>query len=167
MGKKAKKKDKLTSKEYEKELERLQGELVKLQYWIRDQQLKVVVIFEGRDAAGKGGTIARITAAMNPRVCEVVALPAPTERQKTQWYFKRYVEHLPAAGEIVMFESILPGVPTMSMCDFQVFLAPAARYSRLSTMVLVELKSFLAKPGRSLSISRVEVIVLVPPASST
>ena len=89
---------------YDKELRRLQVELVKLQEWVRHQGLKVVVIFEGRDAAGKGGTIKRITQSLNPRVCRVVALTAPTERERTQWYFQRYVAHLPAAGEIVLFD---------------------------------------------------------------
>lgn len=91
-------------KAYEKELRRLQVELVKLQEWVRYKGLKVVVLFEGRDAAGKGGVIKRITESLNPRVCRVVALPAPTEREKTQWYFQRYVTHLPAAGEIVLFD---------------------------------------------------------------
>jgi polyphosphate kinase 2 len=90
--------------DYDKELRRLQVELVKLQEWIRHKSLKVVVIFEGRDAAGKGGTIKRITQSLNPRVCRVVALIAPTERERTQWYFQRYVPHLPAAGEIVLFD---------------------------------------------------------------
>jgi polyphosphate kinase 2 len=89
---------------YEKELIRLQVELVKLQEWVRFKGLKVVVLFEGRDAAGKGGTIKRITESLNPRVCRVVALPAPTEREKTQWYFQRYISHLPAAGEMVLFD---------------------------------------------------------------
>jgi polyphosphate kinase 2 len=89
---------------YQKELARLQIELVKLQEWIRHEGLKVVVIFEGRDAAGKGGVIKRITEALNPRVCRVVALGTPTEREKTQWYFQRYVPHLPAAGEMVLFD---------------------------------------------------------------
>ena len=91
-------------KVYNKELRRLHVELVKLQEWVRTNGLKVVVIFEGRDAAGKGGVIKRITESLNPRVCRVVALPAPTEREKTQWYFQRYVAHLPAAGEIVLFD---------------------------------------------------------------
>jgi polyphosphate kinase 2 len=89
---------------YSKELRRLQVELVKLQEWVRIKGLKVVVIFEGRDAAGKGGVIKRITESLNPRVCRIVALPAPTEREKTQWYFQRYVAHLPAGGEIVLFD---------------------------------------------------------------
>jgi polyphosphate kinase 2 len=89
---------------YEGELARLHVELVKLQEWIKARGLKVVVIFEGRDAAGKGGTIKRITETLNPRVCRVVALGTPTEREKTQWYFQRYIPHLPAAGEMVLFD---------------------------------------------------------------
>src|SRR6202035_151774 len=89
---------------YFKELFRLQGELVKLQSWVQHQKLKVVVIFEGRDSAGKGGVIKRITQRLNPRVCRVAALPAPNERERTQWYFQRYVSHLPASGEIVLFD---------------------------------------------------------------
>lgn len=89
---------------YFRELFRLQGELVKLQDWVVNQGLKVVVIFEGRDAAGKGGVIKRITQRLNPRLCRVAALPAPNERERTQWYFQRYVVHLPAAGEIVLFD---------------------------------------------------------------
>jgi len=95
---------KLKRKVYEKTLRKLQVELVKLQEWVKAQKLKVVVIFEGRDAAGKGGVIKRITESLNPRVCRVVALAAPTEREKTQWYFQRYVPHLPAGGEIVLFD---------------------------------------------------------------
>ena len=89
---------------YFQELLRLQGELVKLQDWVQQQKLKVVVIFEGRDSAGKGGVIKRITQRLNPRICRVAALPAPNERERTQWYFQRYVTHLPAAGEIVLFD---------------------------------------------------------------
>ena len=89
---------------YFKELFRLQGELVKLQDWVVHQKLKVVVLFEGRDAAGKGGVIKRITQRLNPRVCRVAALPAPSERERSQWYFQRYVSHLPAGGEIVLFD---------------------------------------------------------------
>ena len=95
---------KLPTKAYEKELVNLQVELVKLQEWVKAKGLKVVVLFEGRDAAGKGGTIKRITEPLNPRICRVVALGTPTEREKTQWYFQRYVPHLPAAGEIVLFD---------------------------------------------------------------
>jgi len=93
-----------TNKQYEAELQKLQIELIKLQAWIKEKGLKVVVIFEGRDAAGKGGTIKRITEKLNPRIVRVVALPVPTEREKTQWYFQRYVQHLPAAGEMVLFD---------------------------------------------------------------
>lgn len=89
---------------YEKELERLNIELVKLQNWIKSNKLKVVVVFEGRDAAGKGGAIKRIAEPLNPRICRVVALGIPTEREKSQWYFQRYVQHLPAAGELVLFD---------------------------------------------------------------
>jgi polyphosphate kinase 2 len=89
---------------YFRELFRLQGELIKLQDWVVHKRLKVVVIFEGRDAAGKGGVIKRITQRLNPRVCRVAALPAPSERERTQWYFQRYVAHLPAAGEVVLFD---------------------------------------------------------------
>ncbi|ANW23776.1 polyphosphate kinase 2 [Vibrio coralliilyticus] len=97
-------KGKLDKKFYEKELARLQVELVKLQEWVKQEGLKVVVIFEGRDAAGKGGVIKRITEKLNPRICRIAALPAPTEKEKTQWYFQRYVAHLPAAGEMVLFD---------------------------------------------------------------
>ena len=95
---------KLKNKRYQKELKRLQTELVKLQEWIKHEGLKVVVLFEGRDAAGKGGAIKRIIQRMNPRICRVVALGTPTEREKTQWYFQRYTAHLPAAGELVLFD---------------------------------------------------------------
>jgi len=89
---------------YFQELFRLQGELVKLQDWVMQHKLKVVVLFEGRDAAGKGGAIKRITQRLNPRVCRVAALSAPNDRERTQWYFQRYVSHLPAGGEIVLFD---------------------------------------------------------------
>jgi polyphosphate kinase len=95
---------KLPARVYEENLARLQRELVKLQDWVREEGLKVCVIFEGRDAAGKGGTIKRITERTNPRVVRVAALPTPTEKEKTQWYFQRYVAHLPAGGEIVLFD---------------------------------------------------------------
>jgi polyphosphate kinase 2 len=90
--------------DYERELRRLQIELVKLQEWVRQEKLRVVVLFEGRDAAGKGGAIKRITESLNPRVCRVVALSTPTEREQSQWYFQRYVPFLPAAGEMVLFD---------------------------------------------------------------
>ncbi len=95
---------KLDKKFYERELERMQVELVKLQEWVKHKGLKVVVIFEGRDAAGKGGVIKRITERLNPRFCRIEALGTPTEREKTQWYFQRYVARLPAAGEMVLFD---------------------------------------------------------------
>ena len=98
------KSEKLKKKFYKSELNRLQVELVKLQEWVKHNNLRVVVVFEGRDAAGKGGSIKRIAEKLNPRVCKIVALPAPTEREKTQWYFQRYVPHLPAGGEIVLFD---------------------------------------------------------------
>lgn len=101
---KARNRPKLKRKKYERELEKLQVELVKLQYWIKQKGLKVVVIFEGRDAAGKGGVIKRITYRLNPRIAHVVALTTPAGREKTQWYFQRYVAHLPAAGEMALFD---------------------------------------------------------------
>jgi polyphosphate kinase len=101
---KATKVKKIKNSVYEKELLNLQIELIKLQEWVKEKKLKVVVVFEGRDAAGKGGVIKRITQHLNPRICRIAALPAPTEREKTQWYFQRYVAQLPAAGEIVLFD---------------------------------------------------------------
>lgn len=95
---------KISKKDYEDELAKLHVELVKLQEWVKHRGLKIVVIFEGRDAAGKGGAIKRISETMNPRICKVVALGTPTEREKSQWYFQRYATHLPAAGEMVMFD---------------------------------------------------------------
>ncbi len=128
----------IDKKAYEKELRRLQIELVKLQEWVRFQGLKVVVIFEGRDAAGKGGVIKRITESLNPRVCRVVALPTPTEREKTQWYFQRYVVHLPAAGEIVLFDRSWynrAGVErVMGFCtddEYREFLRSAPEFERM------------------------------------
>jgi polyphosphate kinase len=94
----------LPRKLYETELYRLQGELMKVQEWVRAERARIVVIFEGRDAAGKGGTIQRVAQYLNPRVVEIVALPAPTERERAQWYFQRYVDHLPTAGEVVLFD---------------------------------------------------------------
>jgi polyphosphate kinase 2 len=96
--------DRMPKKIYEKELFRLQAELVKLQEWVRTEGTRLVVVFEGRDAAGKGSTIKRVTEYLNPRIARITALPAPTEREQTQWYFQRYVDHLPAAGEIVAFD---------------------------------------------------------------
>src|SRR5499427_8462609 len=95
---------KLPKRRYETELYRLQGELVKMQEWVRSEGARIVVVFEGRDAAGKGGSIKRATQYLNPRVARIAALPAPTEREQTQWYFQRYVAQLPAAGEITLFD---------------------------------------------------------------
>jgi polyphosphate kinase 2 len=137
-SKTGKRRGKLKRKEYEKELARLQLELVKLQEWIRHEGLKLVVIFEGRDAAGKGGTIKRITERLNPRVCRVAALPAPTEREKTQWYFQRYAAHLPAAGEMVLFDRSWynrAGVEwVMGFCteaEYQEFLRSCPEFERM------------------------------------
>ena len=97
-------KTRLSTREYEAELFKLHAELVKLQYWVQQKGLRIIVVFEGRDAAGKGGVIKRITERVSPRVFRVVALPAPTEREKTQWYPQRYIPHYPAAGEVVIFD---------------------------------------------------------------
>jgi polyphosphate kinase 2 len=128
----------ISTKTYTKELFKLQLELVKLQEWIKHKGLKVVVIFEGRDAAGKGGVIKRITQHLNPRICRVVALPAPTEREKTQWYFQRYVPHLPAAGEMVLFDRSWynrAGVEkVMGFCtdeEYQEFLRSCPEFERM------------------------------------
>jgi polyphosphate kinase len=96
--------DRLPRRPYEAELFRLQADLVKMQEWVRTEGARIVVIFEGRDAAGKGSTIKRVTQYLNPRIASIAALPAPTEREQTQWYFQRYIEHLPAAGHIVLFD---------------------------------------------------------------
>ena len=129
---------KIKNKEYERELARLQIELVKLQEWIKHEGLKVVVIFEGRDAAGKGGVIKRISQSLNPRICRVIALVTPTEREKTQWYFQRYVPHLPAAGEMVLFDRSWynrAGVErVMGFCseeEYQEFLRTCPEFERM------------------------------------
>jgi polyphosphate kinase 2 len=129
---------KLSKKGYEKELSRLHNELVKLQEWVKTKGLKVVVIFEGRDAAGKGGVIKRITESMNPRVCRIAALATPTEREKTQWYFQRYSAHLPAAGEMVLFDRSWynrAGVErVMGFCtdqEYQEFLRSCPEFERM------------------------------------
>jgi len=129
---------KLRGKFYEEELERLQVELVKLQEWIKHKGLKVVVVFEGRDAAGKGGVIKRITQRLNPRVCRVVALGTPTEKDKTQWYFQRYAASLPAAGEMVLFDRSWynrAGVErVMGFCtelEYQEFLRSCPEFERM------------------------------------
>lgn len=128
----------LPSKLYEKELSKLQVELVKLHEWVRFKGLKVVVLFEGRDAAGKGGTIKRITECLNPRICRVVALGTPTEKEKSQWYFQRYVAQLPAAGEMVLFDRSWynrAGVEhVMGFCtesEYQEFLHSCPEFERL------------------------------------
>lgn len=123
---------------YEAELAKLQIELVKFQEWIKHAGLKVVVVFEGRDAAGKGGVIKRVTESLNPRLCRVVALGTPTEREKTQWYFQRYVTHLPAAGEMVLFDRSWynrAGVErVMGFCteeEYQEFLRSCPEFERM------------------------------------
>ncbi len=123
---------------YSKELRCLHVELAKLQEWIRHEGLRVVALFEGRDAAGKGGAIKRITEPLNPRICRVVALGTPTEREKTQWYFQRYVEHLPAAGEMVLFDRSWynrAGVEhVMGFCteaEYQEFLQSCPEFERM------------------------------------
>ncbi len=130
--------EKFDRRTYEKELVRLQVELVKLQGWVKEQGLRVVAVFEGRDAAGKGGAIKTITACLNPRYCRVVALGTPTEREKTQWYFQRYVPHLPAAGEIVLFDRSWynrAGVErVMGFCtdaEYQEFLRACPEFERM------------------------------------
>jgi polyphosphate kinase 2 len=132
------KRSKIRNKVYERALFGLQLELIKLQRWIKEAGLKVVVVFEGRDAAGKGGVIKRITELLNPRICRVVALPAPTEREQTQWYFQRYVPHLPAAGEMVLFDRSWynrAGVErVMGFCtddEYQEFLRTCPQFERM------------------------------------
>src|SRR5665648_467133 len=129
---------KLPTKVYKKKLRELQIELIQLQRWVIDQNLKVVVIFEGRDAAGKGGTIRRIIKSLNPRYCRVAALPTPTEKEKTQWYFQRYTAHLPSAGEMVMFDRSWynrAGVErVMGFCndiEYQEFLRSCPEFERM------------------------------------
>jgi len=129
---------KLRGSFYSGELNRLQNELAKLQRWIRKEGLKVVIIFEGRDAAGKGGVIKRITDRLNPRICRVEALGTPTEREKTQWYFQRYVPYLPAAGEMVLFDRSWynrAGVEkVMGFCteeEYQEFLRSCPEFERM------------------------------------
>ncbi len=128
----------ISNKFYNKELVKLQIELVKLQEWIKTKRLKVVVIFEGRDAAGKGGVIKRINQRLNPRICRVVALGTPTEREKTQWYFQRYIPHLPASGEMVLFDRSWynrAGVEhVMGFCtdnEYQEFLRTCPEFERM------------------------------------
>src|SRR3954469_19582560 len=140
--------ERIGKREYVKELERLQVELVRLQDWIVHKGLKVVVLFEGRDTAGKGGTIKRITEKTNPRVVRTVALATPTERERTQWYFQRYVAHLPAGGEMVLFDRSWynrAGVErVMGFCgeeEYQDFMGSAPRFERMlqrSGLVLIK-----------------------------
>ncbi|MDK1027494.1 MAG: polyphosphate kinase 2 [Actinomycetota bacterium] len=132
------KQPKLKTKFYEDELEKLQAELVVLQSYIKDEGLKVVVIFEGRDAAGKGGVIKRITERLNPRICRVEALGTATEREKTQWWFQRYVSRLPAAGEIVLFDRSWYNralvEPVMGFCtqdEYKEFLRSCPEFERM------------------------------------
>ena len=132
------KEKKISKEQYEQELFKMQLELVKLQAWIVKKGLKVVVIFEGRDAAGKGGVIKRITQHLNPRICRVEALPAPTEREQSQWYFQRYVPFLPAAGEMVLFDRSWynrAGVEkVMGFCtedEYQEFLRSCPEFERM------------------------------------
>jgi len=129
---------KINNKDYEKELARLQVEMVKMQEWIKHEKLKVVVVFEGRDAAGKGGVIKRITESLNPRLCHVIALGTPTEKEKSSWYFQRYVPHLPAAGEMVLFDRSWynrAGVErVMNFCsdeEYQEFLRSCPEFERM------------------------------------
>ncbi|MFP4393926.1 MAG: polyphosphate kinase 2 [Anaerolineales bacterium] len=133
-----KKNGRLKKKFYEAELRRLQEELVKLQYWVKEKGLKVVVLFEGRDAAGKGGVIKRITERLNPRICRVEALGTPSDREKTQWYFQRYADRLPAAGEMVLFDRSWynrAGVErVMGFCtdeEYQEFLRSCPEFERM------------------------------------
>jgi polyphosphate kinase 2 len=129
---------KLKNNQYLKELRKLEIELVKLQEWIKEKKLRVVVVFEGRDAAGKGGVIKTIAGCLNPRICRVVALGTPTEKEKTQWYFQRYVSHLPAGGEIVLFDRSWynrAGVEkVMGFCtndEYEEFLRSCPEYERM------------------------------------
>lgn len=132
------KKGKISNEFYEAEYARLQMELVSWQYWIKDNGLRVVIIFEGRDAAGKGGVIKRLTEPLNPRGCRVVALDKPSDRERTQWYFQRYVDHLPSAGEIVIFDRSWynrAGVErVMKFCsedEYQEFLRSCPEFERM------------------------------------
>ena len=145
---KQEKKEKLGLKDYEKLLQKLEIELVKLQEWVKANRLKVVVIFEGRDAAGKGGVIKTISGCMNPRICRIVALGVPTEKERSQWYFQRYVPHLPAGGEIVLFDRSWynrAGVEkVMGFCtndEYEEFLRPCPEFERMlirSGIVLIK-----------------------------
>src|SRR3954469_8967670 len=139
----------LPRKAYERELLGLQTELVKLQEWVRAEGVRLVVVFEGRDAAGKGGTIKRVAEHLNPRVARIAALPKPTERERTQWYFQRYVEHLPAAGEIVLFDRSWynrAGVEhVMGFCtreEYQLFLRQCPIFERMLVEAGIVLRKY-------------------------
>src|SRR5919201_4906804 len=148
MGAKADTRQRIPGKVYRAELLRLQEELVKMEEWVQAQGLRVVVVFEGRDAAGKGGAIKRITEHLNPRATRIVALPKPTEREQTQWYFQRYVAELPAAGEIVLFDRSWynrAGVEhVMGFCtdeEYEEFLRSCPEFERMllrSGMILIK-----------------------------
>ncbi|AUG75978.1 polyphosphate kinase [Kitasatospora sp. MMS16-BH015] len=145
----AKDAERLSKKVYERELLRLQSELVKLQEWVRAEGVRLVVVFEGRDAAGKGGAIKRVTEYLNPRVARIAALPAPTERQRGQWYFQRYVEQLPAAGEIVLFDRSWynrAGVErVMGFCtelEYQQFLHQCPTFERMLIEAGIQLRKY-------------------------
>ncbi|HET6605950.1 MAG TPA: polyphosphate kinase 2 [Rhodopila sp.] len=134
---------------YFRELFRLQGELVKLQDWVAQTEQKVVVIFEGRDAAGKGGVIKRISQRLNPRICRVAALPAPNDRERKQWYFQRYASHLPAGGEIVLFDRSWynrAGVErVMGFCsddDYEAFFETAPQFERMLTRAGIKIVKY-------------------------
>ena len=146
---------------YEAELFRLQTELVNLQEWVKATGERIVVVFEGRDAAGKGGTIKRITEYLSPRVARIAALPAPTERERGQWYFQRYVEHLPARGEIVLFDRSWynrAGVePVMGFCspeETTKFLAEAPQFERMLVNDGIHLFKFWHSIGREMQMKR-------------
>lgn len=151
----------LERKTYFRELFRLQHELVRLQDWVQYKKLKVVVLFEGRDSAGKGGAIKRVTQRLNPRVCRVVALPAPTEREKNQWYFQRYVSQLPTAGEMVLFDRSWynrAGVePVMGFCtpeQYEKFLKETPRFEKMVVSDDIHLFKFWLNIGREMQLKR-------------
>src|SRR3979490_1105723 len=147
-GKRARRKTVLSRKGYDKELRRLQVELVQLEEWVRHRGLRVVALFEGRDTAGKGGVIKRMTALLNHRFVRVIALPAPTERERTQWYFQRYIAHLPSAGEMVLFDrswyNRAGGERVRGFCtdaEYDEFMRPCPQFERMlvnSGIVLIK-----------------------------
>ncbi|MBP5855538.1 polyphosphate kinase 2 [Marivibrio halodurans] len=170
----------LSGKLYHRELKRLQVELVKLQHWVQGRGLKLVVLFEGRDAAGKGGAIKRVSEHLNPRICRIAALGTPTERERTQWYFQRYVAELPAAGEIVLFDRSWynrAGVErVMGFCteeEYREFLRDCPEFERMlvrSGIILVKywfsvseaeqerrLRARLADPAKRWKLSRIDL----------